>query len=127
MKKLFAVMCILASSGIGLAQGVTTGALEGVVSDPTGVPMPGATVQAELLTTGTTYRTTTDGSGRFKIVNARVGWRWENSGTELALWGRNLTDERYYPGSFDAPVQDGRMNSYPAEPRTWGVTLRVDF
>jgi outer membrane receptor protein involved in Fe transport len=61
------------------------------------------------------------------IINARVGWRWDDAGTELAIWGRNLGDERYYPGSFDAPVQDGRMNSYPAEPRTWGVTFRMDF
>jgi outer membrane receptor protein involved in Fe transport len=61
------------------------------------------------------------------LVNARFGWRWDDAGTEVAVWGRNLTDERYFPGSFDAPVQDGRMNSYPAEPRTWGVTFRMDF
>ena len=61
------------------------------------------------------------------LVNARFGWRWDDVGTELAVWGRNLTDERYFPGSFDAPVQTGRMNSYPAEPRTWGVSFRMDF
>jgi iron complex outermembrane receptor protein len=61
------------------------------------------------------------------LVNARIGMRWENAGSELALWGRNLTDERYYAGSFDAPIQSGRMNSYPAEPLTWGVTYRMDF
>lgn len=61
------------------------------------------------------------------IVNARLGFRWESAGSELVFWGRNLTDERYYAGSFDAPVQPGRMNSYPAEPLTWGVTFRMDF
>ena len=61
------------------------------------------------------------------LINARLGIRWENSDSELVFWGRNLGDERYYAGSFDAPVQDGRMNSYPAEPRTWGVTYRVNF
>ena len=45
----------------------------------------------------------------------------------LTLWGRNITDERYYFGSFDAPAQDGRMNSYPGEPATWGVTFRKNF
>jgi iron complex outermembrane receptor protein len=63
----------------------------------------------------------------FGLVNARVGMRWENAGSELVLWGRNLTDERYYAGSFDGPVQPGRMNSYPAEPLTWGVNFRMDF
>ena len=61
------------------------------------------------------------------LFNARIGYRWDDAGTELTLWGRNLGDERYYPGSFDAPVQSGRMNSYPAEPRTFGVTFRMDF
>jgi outer membrane receptor protein involved in Fe transport len=80
---------------------------------------------SEVLTDGDLDPLTTQDA--INLVNARVGWRWDNAGTELALWGRNLTDERYYPGSFDAPVQDGRMNSYPAEPRTWGLTFRMDF
>lgn len=61
------------------------------------------------------------------LVNARLGVRWDDIGSELVFWGRNLSDERYYAGSFDAPIQPGRMNSYPAEPRTWGVTFRKDF
>jgi len=61
------------------------------------------------------------------LVNARLGLRWEDSGMELVFWGRNLTDERYYAGSFDGPIQPGRMNSYPAEPLTWGATFRMEF
>ena len=61
------------------------------------------------------------------LVNARIGLRWENAGSELVFWGRNLTDERYYHGSFDAPVQAGRINSYPSEPLTWGATFRMAF
>lgn len=63
----------------------------------------------------------------FSIVNARIGLRWDSIGSELVFWGRNLTDERYYAGSFDGPVQSGRMNSYPAEPLTWGATFRMEF
>ena len=40
---------------------------------------------------------------------------------------RNITDERYYEGSFDASIQVGRMNAYPAEPETYGVTFRKNF
>ena len=64
----------------------------------------------------------------FALYNARLGLRWgSDEGNELVAWGRNLGDERYYAGSFDAPVQPGRMNSYPAEPRTYGVTYRKKF
>ncbi|MCP4897705.1 MAG: TonB-dependent receptor [bacterium] len=57
----------------GLAQGVTSGDLTGVVVDPNGDPIPGAQVSAHLLTTGAQYSDVTDSSGRFNILNARVG------------------------------------------------------
>jgi outer membrane receptor protein involved in Fe transport len=64
----------------------------------------------------------------FALYNARYGFRWgDDNSNEIVLWGRNLGDERYYAGSFDAPVQPGRMNSYPAEPRTFGLTYRKQF
>jgi iron complex outermembrane receptor protein len=64
----------------------------------------------------------------FALYNARLGLRWgANEDNELVLWGRNLGDERYYAGSFDAPVQPGRMNSYPAEPKTYGLTYHKKF
>jgi hypothetical protein len=66
-------MCVVASATVGFAQGVTTGALTGDVVDPNGEPIPGATVEVELLTTGTVYRTFTDGSGRFNLPNVKVG------------------------------------------------------
>jgi len=63
----------------------------------------------------------------FEIVNARIGFNFDNMNSSLTIWGRNITDERYYVGSFDAPVQVGRMNAYPAEPSTFGVTFRKNF
>ncbi|MCD4750962.1 MAG: carboxypeptidase regulatory-like domain-containing protein [Thermoanaerobaculales bacterium] len=73
MKRFLGLICVMASAAVGLAQGVTTGSLAGVVTDPTGAPLRGAAVEVELLTTGTRYETTTDSSGRFNLVNARVG------------------------------------------------------
>jgi outer membrane receptor protein involved in Fe transport len=62
------------------------------------------------------------------LFNLRLGLRWgSNEGSELVLWGRNLGDERYFAGSFDQPIGDGRVNSYPAEPRTYGITFRQYF
>ena len=63
----------------------------------------------------------------FEILNARLGFFIESWNSSVTLWGRNITDDRYWVGSFDAPVQVGRMNLYPAEPSTWGVTFRKDF
>ncbi len=63
----------------------------------------------------------------FEIVNARIGFNFDNFNGSLTFWGRNITDERYHVGSFDASVQTGRMNAYPAEPSTWGVTFRKNF
>ncbi len=61
------------------------------------------------------------------LLNARIGIDFTEMDANLTLWGRNITDERYYFGSFDAPAQDGRMNSYPGQPATWGVTFRKNF
>lgn len=73
MRNILVLVCLLASATVVFAQGVTTGSLEGVVTDPTGAPLRGATVEVELLTTGTRYVATTDGSGRFNLVHVRVG------------------------------------------------------
>jgi hypothetical protein len=63
----------------------------------------------------------------FTFVNARIGFLFENIDSELAIWGRNLTDERFYETVFDVPIQDGKLNAYPHEPLTWGVQFRKDF
>lgn len=61
------------------------------------------------------------------LVNLRLGYVWTDFNAELTIWGRNITDERYFHGSFDAPAQEGHMNSYPADPSSYGVTFRKNF
>ena len=60
----------------------------------------------------------------FGILNVRLGLELPNWNSTLTLWGRNVTDERYYSGSYDPPLLDGSMNSYPSEPATYGLTFR---
>lgn len=55
-----------------LAQ-VTTGSLAGTVTDSTGAVLPGATVEALHVPTGTAYTATTDAGGRYLILNVRAG------------------------------------------------------
>jgi len=79
--------------------------------------------------------TTTDGDNdplttqdSFGILNLRVGLDIDDWNSTVTVWGRNVTDERYYNGSFDPPLLDrGRMNSYPSEPATYGITFRKNW
>lgn len=56
-----------------LAQGATTAAMAGTVSDEKGEGLPGASVVAIHEPTGTQYGTITRDDGQFNIVNMRVG------------------------------------------------------
>ena len=71
----FCGLAVLLTFAVGTAygQGVTTSGLSGVVTDNNGEELPGATVQAVHTPTGTTYGNVTNLSGRFRIVNLRVG------------------------------------------------------
>lgn len=78
--------------------------------------------------------TTTDGDNdpltiqdSFDIVNVRLGFNFDNINSSLTLWGRNITDERYYYGSFDVPFSYDKTLSYPGEPATYGLTFRKNF
>ena len=79
--------------------------------------------------------TTTDGDNDplttqddFGILNLRVGVDIDDWNSTITLWGRNVTDERYYNGSFDPPLLDrGRMNSYPSEIATYGISFRKNW
>ena len=64
----------------------------------------------------------------FGILNVRLGFNIDSINSTVTLWGRNVTDERYYGGSFDPPLLDtGRTNSYPSEPATYGITFRKNW
>ena len=55
------------------AQGVTTGAISGVVSDSQGAVIPGANITAVHVPSGTQYEAVTQVDGRFMLPGVRVG------------------------------------------------------
>ncbi len=57
----------------GFAQGVTTGAIAGIVNDSSSGPLEGARVVAVHGPSGTTYAALTRADGRFTIPGMRVG------------------------------------------------------
>src|SRR5258705_7061099 len=70
---LVAVCVLLWPAGRADAQGVTTGAITGVVKDAQGAVIPGATVLAVHQPSGSTYEAVTQGDGRFVMPGMRVG------------------------------------------------------
>ena len=68
------VCCVLLwPTGRADAQGVTTGAMSGVVKDAQGAVIPGATVLAVHQPSGSTYEAVTQADGRFVMPGMRVG------------------------------------------------------
>ncbi len=81
-KYLFLLFAGLFSICIGLgeiaySQGITTGSIEGVITDVDGEPLPGANVVAIHLPTGTNYGASTRADGRYTIRSVRVGGPYE--------------------------------------------------
>ncbi|WP_192811613.1 carboxypeptidase-like regulatory domain-containing protein [Pontibacter sp. BAB1700] len=64
---------LLMSGHLAWAQGTTTAAMNGVVQDQSGSPLPGATVIAVHTPTNTQYVAATNAEGRYNIQNMRVG------------------------------------------------------
>ena len=64
----------------------------------------------------------------YGLLNGRVSWSMHDSGVEIAVWARNLTDKRYYMGFLDFVNSGlGFIEGQPAQPRTWGAELGFRF
>jgi len=66
-------MCLCLVAAVASAQNITTGSIAGSVTDAQGGVLPGATVTATHVDTGTAYETVSNGEGHFSIINVRVG------------------------------------------------------
>lgn len=60
-------------AGLAFGQGLTTGVLTGVVTDADNAVLPGVTVEAVHIDTGTRYSGQTGGDGQFSFQNVRPG------------------------------------------------------
>ena len=64
---------LIAASINSYSQGVTTAAINGTITDDTGSSLPGATIIATHIPSGTVYGTSTTTNGKFQIRNMRIG------------------------------------------------------
>lgn len=60
-------------STVAFAQGVTTAAINGQITEANGSPLPGASIVAVHTPSGTTYGVATDFDGYYRISNMRTG------------------------------------------------------
>jgi iron complex outermembrane receptor protein len=67
----------------------------------------------------------TDVNG-YTLANFRVGFRAEN-GWDVTAWVRNAFDAHYFEVLATQSGSTGLVVGQPADPRTWGVTLRTQF
>jgi iron complex outermembrane recepter protein len=62
----------------------------------------------------------------YATLNGRLGFRSSN-GWDIFLWGKNLLQEEYFELLAAQPGNSGLYVGQPADPRTYGVTLRARF
>ncbi|MET0293165.1 MAG: TonB-dependent receptor, partial [Steroidobacteraceae bacterium] len=67
----------------------------------------------------------TDISG-YAIANFRVGFRSEEN-WDVYAWLRNAFDKEYFEQLSVPSGNTGLISGQPADPRTWGVTVRAHF
>ena len=99
MCSLLALLVLLWPAGHASAQGVTTGAVTGVVTNEQQQPVAGASVIAVHLPSGTSYETTTRADGRYSILGMRVGGPYS---VTVAYTGGG-------GGAFEPTTEDGLM------------------
>ena len=73
LRNLLVLVLLVLSAPLGWAQGVTTAAMNGTITDKSGQGLPGATIIAVHTPTGTQYVAPTNSDGRFNIQNMRTG------------------------------------------------------
>jgi len=66
-----------------------------------------------------------DATEDYGVANARVGFGSDDGKWRVLLWGRNITDEYYYPAAYQGG--NGPYIRVNGMPRTWGVSLDYKF
>jgi hypothetical protein len=103
------------------AQGVTTGALSGFVTDSAGAPLPNAYVVAVHVPSGTQYRAVTRSSGAYSLPNLRIGAPYRVTATLLGY--RPVTRENVSVALGESQRVDLRLGRVAAQ--IGGVSVRA--
>ncbi len=70
-------------------------------------------------------RTTLVGSKGYALINAGLAWNGER--VQVRVWGKNITNKKYYPFGYDTAGAFGTVLLTPGTPRTYGVEATFKF
>ena len=73
VKNLILICIILGATALSIGQGITTGAVQGTVADPSGAVITGSQVQLKSDTSGLTLSSRSAGDGTFRFLAVPVG------------------------------------------------------
>jgi len=90
-KHLLILLMALFTTGISFAQ-VTTSSFSGIIKDSKGETLPGATIKATHLPSGSTYSTTTNIKGQFTLPGVRIGGPYTVAITYIGFEPRTFSD-----------------------------------
>ncbi len=74
----------------------------------------------------TSFNTNFAQGGEFNIFNAQISYRSQDDRWNLAMYGRNLTNEEYEQATTVSGINGGTLEQYGA-PRTYGFQARYQF
>ena len=63
----------------------------------------------------------------YGLLNARIALQLDSPDLELALWGRNLTDQPWFTNVFNSYTGLGATVQFQGAPRTYGVSATFRF
>lgn len=63
----------------------------------------------------------------FSLFNARIAWTSPQKQIEVALFGTNLTDERYIASGLSSATSFGLEEANFGRPREWGLSAKYNF
>lgn len=112
LKRMFALLLFLLIPFIMSGQGATTSSLNGKVLDSKGEPLPGASIVAVHVPSGTQYGTIADNSGNYRIQNMRVGGPYTIKVSFIGYLTGSYTDNFLKLG--ETYVQDAKLGEATA-------------
>jgi iron complex outermembrane recepter protein len=65
--------------------------------------------------------------GSYGLLNARVSQEISDWNTTVSLWGKNVTNKRYFVGGNDFSTSLGFAYTIPGAPATFGIDIRKRF
>ncbi len=65
--------------------------------------------------------------GGVNLINARLSYSFLDNSMQIALWGKNLSDETYFNSATPLVTSFGTLSRYYALPRTFGGEIAYRF